>query len=62
MVAATGTRVPNKPAAAGVAVPLATVLVWVAGQFGLVVPPEVAAAFASLLSVAAYVTVSAGEV
>lgn len=60
-MALAGTRIPNKPAAAGVAVPLATVLVWVAGEFGLTVPPEVAAAFASLLSAALYVAVPSGE-
>lgn len=52
---------PNKPAAAGVAVPLSTVLVWGAGQFGLEVPPEVAAAFASLLIAGSYVLTRSGE-
>lgn len=55
------TRVPNKPAAAGVAVPLSTVIVWAAGQFGLEVPPEVATAFAALLIAGAYWAVPARE-
>lgn len=54
-----GTKVPNKPAAAGVASPLSIVLVWVAGQFGLDVPPEVATAFAGLLITVAYWAVPA---
>jgi hypothetical protein len=52
-------RVPDKPAAAAVASPLAVVLVWVAGEFGLDVPPEVAAAFVSLLIAVAYWAVPA---
>jgi hypothetical protein len=55
------TRVQNKPAAAGFAVPVATIVVWVAGQCGLDVPPEVAASFASLLSLGAYVLTPAGR-
>lgn len=47
-------RVPDKPAAAGVSVPLAAVIVYAAGEFGLEVPPEVAASFASLLMAVAY--------
>jgi hypothetical protein len=35
------------------------VLVWVAGEFGLEVPPEVAAAFVSLLIAATYWAVPA---
>jgi hypothetical protein len=54
-------KVPNKPAAAGVAVPLSTVIVYAAEQCGLVVPPTVAAAFASLLIAAAYWAVPARE-
>jgi hypothetical protein len=48
------TKVPDKPAAAAVAAPLAIVLVWVANEFDLVVPDTVAAAFTSLLIAFAY--------
>lgn len=47
-------KVPNKPAAAGVSSPLSIVLVWIAGEYGLVVPPEVAVAFGALLASFAY--------
>ena len=60
-MAAPTTKVPNKPAAAGVASPALIVLIWVAGQFGLDVPPEVAAAFVALLVSLAYWVVPAGE-
>ena len=46
--------VPSKPAAAGVSTPLAVMIVWAAGEFGLVVPPEVAAAFVAFLAAVAY--------
>jgi hypothetical protein len=52
-------RIPDKPAAAAVASPLAIVLVWVASEVGLEVPPEVAAAFVALLIAAAYYIVPA---
>jgi hypothetical protein len=52
------TKVPDKPAAAGVAAPLAVVLVWVANEFNLVIPDTVAAAFTALLIAAAYWVVS----
>jgi hypothetical protein len=55
------TKVANKPAAAGVASPLAVVLVWAAGEFGLEVPPEVAAAFVASLVAFAYWLVPARE-
>jgi hypothetical protein len=55
----TTTKVPDKPAAAAVASPLAIVLVWVAGEFDLSVPPEVAAAFVALMIAAAYYIVPA---
>lgn len=42
-----------KVVAGGVAGALTIVLVWVAGQFGLDVPPEVASAFTVLVSFAA---------
>jgi hypothetical protein len=48
------TKVPDKPAAAGVSVPLAVIIVWVANEFGLVIPDTVAAAFAGLLPALAY--------
>jgi len=48
------TTVPNKPAAAGVASPASIVIVWAAGELGLTVPPEVAAAFVALLVTVAY--------
>jgi hypothetical protein len=48
------TKVPDKPAAAAVAAPLAIVLVWIANEFDLVVPDTVAAAFTSLLIAFAY--------
>jgi hypothetical protein len=50
----TSTKVANKPAAAGVASPAAVMVVWAAGELGLVVPPEVAAAFVALLVTIAY--------
>lgn len=55
------TKVPNKPAAAGLSSPLSVVLVWVAGEYGLVIPPEVAIAFGSLLATAAYYFAPAGK-
>lgn len=55
------TRVPNKPAAAGVASPLSVVLVWVAGQFGADLPPEVAAAIVATLTSLAYWVTPAGR-
>lgn len=55
------TKVPNKPAAAGLSSPLSVVLVWIAGEYGLEVPPEVAIAFGSLLATAAYYFVPAGK-
>lgn len=61
MAATATTKVPNKPAAAGVSVPLSIVLVWVAGEFGLEVPPEVAASFSGLLIAAAYWVVPSRE-
>jgi hypothetical protein len=61
LMAVDASRVPSKPAAAGVAVPLSTVIVWAAGQFGLEVPPEVATAFAALLIAGAYWAVPARE-
>jgi hypothetical protein len=61
MAAVNGTKVQNKPAAAGVTVPLSIVLVWIAGQLGLDVPPDVAAAAAGLLVTAAYVFTRSGE-
>lgn len=48
------TRVANKPAAAGVSTPASILVVWVAGELGLVVPPEVAAAFVALIASLAY--------
>jgi hypothetical protein len=48
------TKVQSKPAAAGVAAPLAVVLIWVARQFDLEMPPEVATAFGGLLMTGAY--------
>jgi len=39
-----------KVAAAGIAGALATVVIYVASQFGLVLPPEVAAAIATLIA------------
>lgn len=42
-----------KVVAGGVAGALTIVLVWVAGQFGVDVPPEVASAFTVLVSFAA---------
>lgn len=42
-----------KVQAAGAGGALAIVLVWLAGQFGVDVPPEVAAAFTTLLAFAA---------
>lgn len=50
----TGTRVSAKPAAAGVASPAAVMVVWAASEFGLDVPPEVAAAFVAFLVTVAY--------
>jgi uncharacterized membrane protein len=61
MPALHSTRVQNKPAAAGVASPVSIVAVWVAGQFGLDMPPEVAAAIATLLVTLAYVLTPAKE-
>lgn len=55
------TKVPNKPAAAGLTSPLSVVLVWIAGEYGLDVPPEVALAFGSLLATAAYYFTPAKE-
>lgn len=54
MTAPATTKVPSKPAAAGVASPASIVLVWAAGEFGLEVPPEVAAAFVAFLVTVAY--------
>jgi hypothetical protein len=48
------TKVPDKPAAAGVAGPLAIVLVWVGNEFGLAIPDTVAVAFGILLTYLAY--------
>lgn len=50
----TGTRIQAKPAAAGLTVPLSIVIVWVASQYDLEVPSEVAIAFANLLAGVAY--------
>jgi hypothetical protein len=61
MAAVTTTKVANKPAAAGVAAPLAVVLVWVAGQFDIEVPPDVAAAIAATLIAGAYWVVPSRE-
>lgn len=54
MATPTGTRIQNKPAAAGLTSPLSIVIIWVASQYDLEVPPEVAIAFATLLATAAY--------
>lgn len=54
MAASAGTRIQNKPAAAGVSIPPAILIVWAAGEFGLVVPPEVSAAFVGWLASLAY--------
>jgi hypothetical protein len=48
------TKVPDKPAAAGVAAPLSIVIVWLANEFDLVIPDTVAAAFTALLIAFAY--------
>jgi hypothetical protein len=40
----------NKVAAAGIGGSVAVVLVWLAGMFGIEVPPEVAAAVTTLIS------------
>lgn len=56
------TKVPQKPAAAGVAANAAVVLVWVANQFDLEIPPEVAAAFTSLLASVVYFFTPSKEV
>lgn len=55
------TRIADKPAAAGVASPAAVVLVWAAGEFGLEVPPEVAAAFVASVVAFAYWLMPARE-
>ena len=47
-------------AGAVIAVTSFSVLVWIAGEFGLDVPPEVATAFAALLITAAYWVVPEG--
>jgi len=53
-MASTATPTP-KVAAAGISGAVALIIVWVAGLFGLDVPPEVAAAFTVILAfVAAY--------
>ena len=61
MTTITTTKVPNKTAAAGVASPASVLVVWLAGEFGLEVPPEVAAAFVTLLTTLAYWATPAGE-
>ena len=43
----------RKVAAAGVAGSVTTVVVWAAGQAGVVIPPEVAAAVATIIAFAA---------
>lgn len=55
------TRLPDKPAAAGLTAPLSIVIVWVAGQYNIEVPSEVAIAFASLLASGAYYFVKEKE-
>lgn len=55
------TRIPDKPAAAGLTTPLSVVIIWVAGEYGLEVPAEVAIAFATLLAYAAYFFTRAKE-
>lgn len=57
----TGTKVQNKPAAAGVASPVAIVLIWIAGQFAVEIPPEVAAAMTTLIVTLAYVFTPASK-
>lgn len=48
---------PNKTYAAGTAGAVTVVLVWIAGMFGLEVPPEVASAVTTLIAAGAvYVT------
>lgn len=54
MATPAGTRVQNKPAAASLTAPLSIVIVWVASQYDLEVPSEVAIAFATLLASVAY--------
>jgi hypothetical protein len=54
-------KVPNKPAAAGVTSPAAVVLVWILGEYGVELPPEVAAAVVSLLTALAYWAVPSSE-
>ena len=61
MAAPVTTKVPAKPAAAGVASPASILVIWIAGQFGLEVPPEVAAAFVAFLVTVAYWVAPARE-
>ena len=58
---ATPLKIPNKPAAAGVASPAAVVLVWILGEYDVVLPPEVAAAIVALLTALAYWAVPSSE-
>lgn len=43
----------EKVAAAGIAGAITVILVWIAGEAGVVVPPEVASAFTTLVAFAA---------
>lgn len=55
------TKLPTKPGAAGVGANAAVVLVWLLGEFNVVVPPEVAASMVSLVAGAVYFLTPAKE-